>query len=105
MQYGTRIAGALKPRFVESAGIDADLSVPGEVYQFDIETEGFSIEQEEQIIVQLLTLEEQTPDLKILHINADANSNVITMQFTDTGPNPFSFIGLLGAMLLFLGCS
>lgn len=97
MQYGKFVAGKLEPRFVESAG----LSAPGGIYQADIETDG--IPDEAAAIAQLLMLEEQVPDLKLLYINTNVSTGVITMQFTDLGPDSFSFIGLMGAMPVLLG--
>lgn len=97
MQFGTKVTGRLKPIYVETL----DLSTPGELYQVDIETEG--IVDEEGAVAQLLTLEQQFPDLKIVYINTDTRSNVITIQFMDKGPGQFSFTGLIGAIPAILG--
>jgi hypothetical protein len=97
MLYGTKVNGRLEPRFIETA----DLSSPSEIYQIDIETGGIS--DEAGAIQQLLTLEEQFPDLKILCIETDRNTNNIRMQFADTGPGQFSFTGLLAAIPILLG--
>jgi exonuclease VII small subunit len=103
MPYGVKVTGELKPHYVEKLGEDnGDNSVPGKIYQFDIDTEGFSIDQEQQIVAQLLTLEETTADLKITCIEA-TNDKRIMMQFTDTGPNSFSFIALMGTVPVILG--
>lgn len=97
MQYGTKVNGRLEPRFIETA----DLTDAGKVYQVDIETSG--IVDEASAIEQLLTLEQQFPDLQIVYIETNRNTNMIQLQFVDAGPGQFSFTGLLGAMPMLLG--
>lgn len=92
MHYGTKVNGRLEPHFIETA----DLTNAKEVYQIDIETSG--IVDEAGAIDQLLTLEEQFPDLRVVYIETDRNTNTIHLQFADAGPGQFSFTGLLAAM-------
>jgi len=105
LQYGQKIRGKLVEKHLPSertliATAD-DLTVAGGVYQIDLETNG--VPNPQAAIDQLLLLEDQEPDLKILHINADPKSTVITIQFMDKGPGQFSFTGLLASMPILLG--
>lgn len=86
MLYGSRVSGRLVPIADLSA-----LSKPGEVFEIHIETDG--IPDEQIAIQQLLTLEQQFEDLRVLYIETDVAN--IKMQITDVGPGAIDIWSVL----------
>lgn len=89
MLYGSRVSGRLVPIADLSA-----LSKPGEVFEIHIETDG--IPDEQMVIQQLLTLEQQFEDLRVLYIETDGTN--IKMEVTDIGPSGWTFAGIVTAI-------
>ena len=86
MLYGKKVQGRLV-NVPETLGY----TKPGEVYELQIDTEPFN--DETAAIQQLLTLEEQVPDLKVLFIDTCPGGKVV-MQIQDVGPGALSIGGL-----------
>ena len=86
MLYGKKVQGRLV-NVPETLGY----TKPGEVYELQIDTEPFN--DETSAIQQLLTLEEQVPDLKVLFIDTCPDGKVV-MQIQDVGPGSISIGGL-----------
>ena len=82
MQFGSRINGRLV-----NLPATLGLTKPGDIYEVYIDTQG--IPDETTAIQQLLTLEQQVPDLKVLYVQTDATTNRIVLQFIDAGPGQF----------------
>jgi hypothetical protein len=86
MQYGTKINGRLQPKYITAlgeAGTDSNMTKPGEIYQFDIDVD--QIPDETTAIQQTLTLEDKYPDLKVLYVETNPQTNKVTLQVADTG--------------------
>lgn len=86
MQYGSKVAGRLVP-------IDPNvqrLSEPQGIYEILIQTE--DIPDEQMAIQQLLTLEKQFEDLRVLYVETVGND--IRMQIIDMGPGAWSLWGI-----------
>lgn len=90
--YGNRISGILKP-IPETLGY----SKQNEVYELHIQTEPFPEEDESIAIDMLMALEQKFPDLKVLHVESEAQG-LIKVQFMDKGPGQISFGGLFSAL-------
>jgi len=94
MQYGSRVNGRLVPKFVDSLST----TKPSEIFEVAIEVDGLTVANENEAITQLLTLEQQFPDMKILYVDTCTEAQKIIMQFTDVGPCFISFSGVFGAI-------
>lgn len=82
MRYGTRASGKLQP-----APQVLGMSVPSAIYEAQMETQG--IPDENVAIAQVLQLEAQVPDLRVLYVETNPLTGIITVQFTDAGPGQF----------------
>jgi len=88
--YGAQVTGKKQP--LNTIG-EASLTSPGEVYEFELDVEG--IPDETQAITQLLQLESEVADLRVLYVETDPLTRKIRLQFTDAGPGQFSLAAAL----------
>jgi hypothetical protein len=89
MLYGSRVKGQYKTLYPATLGD----TKPGEVFDFEIEVEDFS--DENAAITQILTLEQTTPDLKVLYAETNPQTRKINVQMMDTGPGSWSIAAIL----------
>lgn len=97
MQFGTKVTGK-RQALHASAAISVETK-PGEVYELTIYTEG--IPDENTAITQVLALESQVADLKVLYVETNPD-NTITLQFMDAGPGAIALGALFTALPGFL---
>lgn len=90
--WGQRFTGVLRPQ------TDLGMTRPRTSYQVDLQTQGLTAENEGLAISQLLSLEDQYPDLRILHVETNPDQQTITMQFMDAGPGQWSLTGFLSSL-------
>jgi hypothetical protein len=93
LQFGTKVNGERHAIYASAA--ESVATKPGEVYEFTIDTEG--IPDENAAIAQVLELENQVADMKVLYVETHPD-NTITLQFMDTGPGSIALGGLFTLM-------
>jgi hypothetical protein len=91
-QFGRRFTGVLKPQ------LDLGLTNAGSSYQVDLQTQNLTVENEGAAINQLLSMEQDIADLRILYVETNPDQQNITIQFMDTGPGQFSLSGFLTSL-------
>jgi len=93
MQYGTKVQGRLQFMPVASLAPDETYyTQPGEVYEFQLDTEPF--DNHEEAIAQLLTLEQEFADLEVVYVETCWKGKV-TLQIRDKGPGSISITGVV----------
>lgn len=92
--YSVRVDGRLAPKFIDHLSV----TKPGEIFEVELETEGLTPENGEQAVAQLLQLESEFEDLRVVYIDTCSLKQKVIIQFVDAGPGFISLAGVLSAI-------